>query len=272
MPRQRPWLLPWPPAGRTLLGTFLQLPCAAMAEYLAVLPFDFLCIDAEHAPFDAATINAVVAAAEGRAMPCIVRVAGVDPAAIKQALDAGAAAIMVPCIETAEQARAAVTAARFPPLGRRGCGPGRAADYGREIIGYVRQADASLRVIVQIETRAAVENLDQILAVKGIDMLFMGPGDLSIAYRVAPGDQPVDPAPLLLDIAARCQATGMPVATFAGGIEDAQRACAGGLDAVVLASDLMLAGLGAGQALSALGRDPDAARVTAAPTAHPDRT
>ena len=237
----------------------MQIPSAALTEYLAALPFDFLCIDAEHSPFDVAAINTAVTVAELHAMPCIVRVAGVDPVLIKQALDAGAAGIMAPCIETEEQVRAVVMAARFPPVGRRGCGPGRAAGYGRDIADYVKQADANVVVIVQIETRAAVENLDSILAVEGVDMLFIGPGDLSIAYRAAPGDKPVDPAPLARRIAEQCKKAGRLIATFAGGIEDAQLAGESGMDAVVLASDMMFAGLGAGQALRALGRDPNAA-------------
>jgi len=121
-PDQRAWLLPWPPGAATRLGTFIQVPSAALTGYLAALPFDFLFIDAEHCPFDAADINAAIAVAERYAMPCIVRVAGVDSVLIKQALDAGAAGIMAPCIETADQAHAVVMAARFPPLGRRGCG------------------------------------------------------------------------------------------------------------------------------------------------------
>lgn len=258
-PDKRTWLLPRLSVAQITLGTFVQIPSAALTEYLAALPFDFLCIDAEHSPFDVAAINTVVAAADLHAMPCIVRVAGVDPVLIKQALDAGAAGIMAPCIETEEQVRAVVMAARFPPLGQRGCGPGRAAGYGRNIVDYVKQADANVVVIVQIETRAAVQNLDGILTVEGVDMLFIGPGDLSIAYRAAPGDKPVDPAPLARRIVEKCKKAGMMTATFAGGIEDAQLARESGMDAVVLASDMMFAGLGASQALLALGRDPNAA-------------
>jgi len=249
------WFLPCLTEAPIKIGTFIQVPYAGMAEYLATLPFDFLCLEAEHSPFEVTSINSAVAAAESSGMPCLVRVAGLDPILIKQALDAGAAGIVVPCIETAEQAKAAVSAARFPPRGRRGCGPGRVTGYGREIVDHVQQADKNTAVIIQIETRAAVDNLDDILAVEGVDMFFIGPGDLSIAYRKASGDNPVDSAPIVKRIAEQCQAAGVRVATFAGSIENAKLASEQGMDAVILASDMMFAGLGAGQALSALGRD-----------------
>jgi 4-hydroxy-2-oxoheptanedioate aldolase len=226
-----------------------------MVEYLATLPFDFLCLEAEHCPVEVSTISAAIAAAELHEMPCLVRIAGLDPILVKQALDSGAAGIVVPCIETAEQARAAVAAARFPPQGRRGCGPGRATSYGRDIAEYVKQADQHTVVIVQIETRAAADNLEEILNVEGVDMFFIGPGDLSIAYRAAAGENPVDPGPIVNRIFERCKAMGKRVATFVGTVGAARQAEQQGMDAVILGSDLMFAGLGAGQTLSALGRD-----------------
>jgi len=257
------WLLPRLDGAPAKIGTFIQIPYAGMAEYMATLPFDFLCLEAEHSPFDVTAINTAVAAAESRGMPCLVRVAGLDPVLIKQALDAGAAGIVVPCIETAEQAKAAVAAARFPPLGRRGCGPGRATAYGRDIADYVQQADKNTVVVIQIETRAAVDNLQEILTVEGVDMFFIGPGDLSIACRSAAGESPADPAPVVKRITEQCQAAGVQIATFAGSIENAKLALEHGMDAIILASDMMFVGLGASQALSALGRDlkaPDTTR------------
>ena len=249
------WFLPCLTGPPAKIGTFIQVPYAGMTEYLATLPFDFLCLEAEHSPFEVTSIISAVAAAELCGMPCLVRVAGLDPILIKQALDAGAAGIVVPCIETAEQAKAAVAAARFPPRGRRGCGPGRATGYGRHIVEYVQQADKNTAVIIQLETRAAIDNLEEILAVEGVDMFFIGPGDLSIAYREAASESPADPALIVARIAEQCQGAGVRVATFAGSIENAKLASEQGMDAVILASDIMFAGLGASQALSALGRD-----------------
>jgi 4-hydroxy-2-oxoheptanedioate aldolase len=248
------WFSPCLIRGTIKIGTFVQVPYAGVVEYLATLPFDFLCLEAEHSPFEVYTINAAIAAAEQYGMPCLVRVAGLDPIHIKQALDAGAAGIVVPCIETAEQVRTAVSAARFPPQGRRGCGPGRATAYGRDIVEYVRQADKHTAVIIQIETRAAVDNLKDILSVEGVDMFFIGPGDLSIAYREAAGDDPVDPAPIVERVLEQCKSAGKRVATFAGTVDGVQKAEQQGLDAVIFASDIMFTGLGASQALSSVGR------------------
>ncbi|MCT2402097.1 HpcH/HpaI aldolase family protein, partial [Novosphingobium mangrovi (ex Huang et al. 2023)] len=112
--------------------------------------------------------------------PCsaIVRIAGHDPVAIKQVLDLGAQTLMVPMVETAEQAQAIVTASRYPPAGERGLGGARAARWGG-YPAYVAEANAQVCIIAQIETATAVDNIEAIAAVDGIDALFLGPADLA---------------------------------------------------------------------------------------------
>lgn len=118
-------------------------------------------------------------------VPALVRVPGLDPVAIGQALDWGAEGVLVPRVNTADEARAAVTAARFPPHGQRGAGPGRAAGYGRAIPGAIARANANTIVALQIETLAALDALDEILDVAGVDLLFIGPGDLGVGLEAA---------------------------------------------------------------------------------------
>lgn len=251
----RPWLKLDPPGTRTRFGTFLQISDPAIAECLAALPFDFLCVEGEHSPIGAAAAERLIAACDRHGMPCLVRVPAGESVWIKQALDAGAAGIVVPCIESPEDVEAAVRAARFPPAGARGCGPGRASNFGRDIPRYVAEADLHVKVVVQVETRPAMERLDRILAVDGIDLVLVGPGDLSIAYREAVGDPPADSAPLVAEIARRCHQAGLPVATFAFDADGAAAARAAGMDAVIIATDLMFAGQAAAATLEALRAD-----------------
>ena len=116
----------------------------------------------------------------------MVRVPGHAPEAIAAALDSGAPGILVPRVSTAAQAAAVVKASRYPPLGERGVGPGRATGYGYRIFDYLAEANASIVVAVQVETAEGLANVDKIAATDGVDVVFVGPGDLSVsldAYR-----------------------------------------------------------------------------------------
>ncbi len=161
-----------------LIGTWLFQPCPDHAEIFAQAGFDCLMIDHEHGPNSPANLTEQLRAAAD--MPCLVRISENSDTAIKKALDAGASGIMVPMVNTASDAREAVAASLYPPQGRRGCAAGiiRAACFGRESESYVREAD-KVMIICQIETRRAVENISDIAAIEGVDMLFIGPSDLS---------------------------------------------------------------------------------------------
>lgn len=165
--------------GPVQLGFWLALADANVAEICAGQGYDWLLIDAEHGPQTLPGIVEQLRAIEATP-PCsaIVRVPGHDPVAIKQILDLGAQTIMVPMVETAEQARAIVIASRYPPAGERGLGGARAARWGG-YPAYVGEANAQLCIIAQIETGLGVDNLEAIAAVDGIDALFLGPADLA---------------------------------------------------------------------------------------------
>jgi 2-dehydro-3-deoxyglucarate aldolase/4-hydroxy-2-oxoheptanedioate aldolase len=164
-------------AGEYLLGTIVICPAPEIVETLAGTGLDWLFIDCEHGVIDASHFVALMQAAGS--CPCVVRIPGHDPAWIGRALDAGAAGIIAPRVNTAAQARAIVAAAKYPPRGTRGMGLSRAHGFGLRHADYLRHADAETAVIIQAESRTAVKNIAAIAAVPGIDAIFIGPNDLA---------------------------------------------------------------------------------------------
>ena len=168
-------------AGEQTIGCWLHLNSGIAAELLALAGFDALIIDHEHGPGDlAGAIQAMQAMSATRASP-ILRVPANDPVAIKRALDIGVEGIMIPGVNSAAEASAAVAACRYPPHGIRGAAYGmvRASDYGLATKAYADGLHDNLLIICQIETATAVEAIPDIAAVDGVDMLFIGPNDLS---------------------------------------------------------------------------------------------
>jgi 4-hydroxy-2-oxoheptanedioate aldolase len=223
-------------AGEGLVGTFVQGHDPAAMELLAGLGLDLVCVEAEHSAMGPETVRALVAAAELGGAPALVRVSGNDPTAVAAALDAGAQGVVVPRVDSPAEAAAAVAAARYPPVGSRGLGPGRAAAYGGDIPAYLARADADLLLAVQVESRAAVDDLDALLEVDGVDMFFVGPGDLACSLGIA---DPRDPELLatIESILRRTAGGGRLTGIFAADPEAAERWRAAGADLVILGSD-----------------------------------
>lgn len=177
-------------AGQAAFGCWLGLNSGAVAEIVAGAGYDFVLIDLEHGPGDPQEALTIMQAIS--AYPCVplVRVPANEPLWIKRALDLGAAGIMVPSVETAAQAAQVADAARYPPLGRRGMAPTviRASGYGVRWREYAAGFNERLLVICQVETAQAVENAAAIAAVDGVDLLFVGPFDLSgdLGYPAQP--------------------------------------------------------------------------------------
>lgn len=170
-------------AGETTYGIFLGLVHPLPTEVSAGAGFDWLLIDGEHAPNDFASIAAQTNALAKHGVDTFVRLRDRDPAHVKQLVDIGVRNFLVPVVDTAEQARALVAALRYPPGGVRGVGASgaRATNFGRNP-AYLKTANDGMCLIVQIETRAAIANLDEILAVDGVDGAFFGPADLSADF------------------------------------------------------------------------------------------
>lgn len=166
-------------AGETTFGGWLTVANPMIAEIMAGAGLDWVVIDTEHGGFGNEGLQTDLVAFNGSPTVPIVRVPWNDAVMIKQVLDMGADGILIPMVNTPDEARAAVAACKYPPQGTRGFGPRRASDYGRKVDEYVAQANQSLIVIPQIEHVDAVAKIDDILAVPGIDVVCLGPTDLS---------------------------------------------------------------------------------------------
>lgn len=176
--------------GDPLLGTFMKTPSAMLAEVLTRCPLDLVCIDAEHSPFDRRDIDACILGLRSGAMPSLVRVPSCHPEHILNALDLGADGILAPHIITAQDARALVEAAQFGK-GRGFSGSTRAAGYmAKPMDVHLRDSKGAAALVAQIEDKDALDNLDEILAVDGIDCIFIGRADLTVSLGFDTPDAP----------------------------------------------------------------------------------
>lgn len=245
-------------SGEMLTGTFVAIPHPVAVEITARAGLDFVCLDWEHAQFSRDALENLTRAAEAGGAAAMVRVPGNLPEAIAAALDAGASGVLVPRVSSAEEAAAAVRAARYPPDGERGAGPGRASHYGYDIARYIGQANAAILVAVQVETARAVDNVAAIVAVEGVDVVFIGPGDLAVSLGAfgPAGEAELDAA--ILKVIAACRAAGRAVGLFRPSVADLARWRAAGASFFIIASDTMF--LGAAAAACAVAATPPRGR------------
>lgn len=195
--------------GQPTLGCFLGLGSPSVAELLASAGMDWLIIETEHNAVDASDVERMLRAidAAGTGTVPIVRVPSQDPVPIQKALDIGAQGVLVPMIKTAEEARAVVAATRYPPEGSRGFGPLRGSRYTFDSRDYFDRANENMLVGFVLETREAVDNLEEVCSVDGVDLLYLGFADLSLSLGLTPFKLP-DPqidavVERVLDVAPR---------------------------------------------------------------------
>jgi len=169
--------------GEVAIGTFVALGHPDVTERLSMMGFDWLLLDGEHGPLSLETMQVMMQSMRGDTCVPIIRVEWNEPVIIKRALDLGCGGVLIPWVNTKEEAIAAVQACKYPPQGLRGCGPRRAALVNDN---YIMEANAKTLVIVQIETDTAVKNIDDILAVEGVDAVYIGPTDLSMSLFGVP--------------------------------------------------------------------------------------
>ena len=169
--------------GNIALGAQLRFGSPAIAELFAIAGFDFLVLDAEHAPQTPVGVQAQLQAMSRTDATPVVRPPRNDPDLMRPYLDMGALGFLVPFVNTAEEARTGARALRYPPKGTRGAGPSRAWRYGFDR-NYLKDADENMIYMPIIEDAAAVRNIDEILSVEGVDIPVMGPWDLSISLGV----------------------------------------------------------------------------------------
>lgn len=166
-------------AGQSQIGLWCSLPGSYAVEAVAGSGFDWLMFDTEHSPGDPLTVLAQLQAVAPYPVSAVVRPASNDPVLIKRFLDLGAQTLLVPYVQNAAEAAAAVAATRYPPGGIRGVSAlTRATRFGR-VAGYADRAGEELCVLVQVETQEALDNIEAIAAVDGVDGIFIGPADLA---------------------------------------------------------------------------------------------
>jgi 4-hydroxy-2-oxoheptanedioate aldolase len=211
-------------SGPALLGLWQALANGYTAEICARAGYDWLLFDAEHAPNTAQTLLAQLQAVSSFPVEAVIRVPSGDPVSIKHALDLGCTTLLVPMVDTAEQAAAIVAACRYPPEGIRGVASAtaRATGFGTDA-AYLREAASRITLIVQIESSAALANIDAIAATPGIDALFIGPADLaaSLGHLGNPAHPDVQAA--IVHAKQRIDAAGKPAGIFALSAQDARQ-------------------------------------------------
>ncbi|MCW5773140.1 MAG: hypothetical protein KIT16_15975 [Rhodospirillaceae bacterium] len=232
---------------------WLALGSPALAEMAARSNPDAIVLDLQHGLWDRASVEAAIGAIPSR-IPVLVRVAENSPRAISEALDAGAEGVVVPLVESASEAMAAVSASRYPPEGLRSSGGVRPlADFA----AYVEGARRGIVVCVMIETAEGVRNAREIVGVEGIDLIFIGTGDLALSLGAFPKpDQRLDAA--CASVCEACKAAEVPCGIFTTSVEAARARRADGYRMTVTANDIQLVAMGFAAASAGFGPAPDA--------------
>lgn len=235
-------------AGERLIGTLISLNSSEAAEVLSSLGFDWFFLDNEHSPLEALELQGIVRAAGST--PCVVRVSHSAEVPIKKALDIGAAGIIAPMVNSAEQAAQVVSWAKYPPAGTRGVGIGRAHGYGLKFQEYVAGANDEIAVIVQCEHINAVNDIERIVRVPGVDAVLIGPYDLSASMgRLGEVTHP-EVVAAIDRVTAACRAANVPLGIFGLSASAVQPYIARGYTLIVAGVDTVLLGQAAAQLLA----------------------
>ncbi len=226
--------------GESALGTFVKLTDPSVIEILAIAGFDFFVVDSEHVAMDREQLTNILRAADAYGITPIIRTKENNRVEILQTLDLGYHGVQVPNVDTVEQLESLVKSVKYDPIGYRGFSPSvRACDYGTANIDeYIATANAETMVISHCETRECVENIDDILKVDNLDVLFIGPMDLSQSYGLTgkPGHETVKGA---IDmVIEKAKAAGVPTGTVAGNPDAAKALIARGVQYILMSSDM----------------------------------
>jgi len=237
---------------RQMLGLFSTLASPALTEMLAGLGFDWILIDTEHSPNEPGDVVAQLRAMSGQPAEVILRPAWNDTVLVKRWLDFGVQTLLFPYVQSAEEAERAVSATRYPPKGVRGVsGSSRAAGYGL-IPDYFAKIQQEICVIVQIETPQALDGIEAIAAVDGVDAVFIGPADLAAAMGHLGNTQHPDVQAAIDSGFRRLKAIGKPAGYLTNNEAEAARRIAQGVDFVGVATDTLIVTRGARSLLAAV--------------------
>lgn len=231
-------------SNKKLIGTFIGTPHPVVTEYVGHLGFDFLCIDSEHNAMHLETVQKMLQSLHASRTYGMVRVPVLTYEAVSGALDIGADALLIPQIRTVEDIEKLRQFSQYPPIGRRGCGPGRLWDYG-DSIGTLAEGDVNYttNIVVQLETVSAVENIDAILkAGDFIDMYFIGPGDLSMDMGIFGQFSNPKLVDTIMMLREKTRAAGKRLGVFAGNFQAAKSWYDKGFDMTIINSELALMG------------------------------
>jgi 2-dehydro-3-deoxyglucarate aldolase len=225
-------------ARERLIGCWLSLGSAITTEVVGVAGFDWLLLDAEHAPNDVLTLIPQLMALKDSASAPVVRPPWNDTVVIKRLLDAGCHNFLIPFVESAEQARAAVAATRYPPAGVRGVSVSQRSNRYGAVADYFANINEQIAVVVQIESRAGVAAAPQIAAVEGIDALFIGPSDLAAGYGHLGNPAHAEVQAAIAEVHAAAQGAGKATGILSPVEADARRYLGMGMGLVAVGSDL----------------------------------
>jgi 2-keto-3-deoxy-L-rhamnonate aldolase RhmA len=234
------------------VGSWVMSASPVVAEAMGCAGFDWAVVDMEHTPLDLMDVVHLLQAIAGTTMLPITRIPWNDTVMVKRVLDAGAQTLMFPFVQSAQEAQRAVAAAKYAPEGVRGmAGMSRGSRFGT-VKDYFKVANATVSVIVQVETPEAMARIEEIASVPGVDSIFMGPGDLSGAMGHVGDLLHPEVLALMADGVRRCHQLGKPVGTVGGTPEAVAIYRAAGFDYIGCASDLGLLMRSCAAALSAI--------------------
>lgn len=237
--------------GELVLGTILSLNSPDVAEILSDVGFDWIFIDAEHSTLDPDNLKALFQAV-GESTPCVVRIPLLDEIAVKKILDAGAAGLLVPQVRDAGQVEQLVTWGRYYPEGSRGLGFGRAQGYGLKVGEYLETANENILLSVQAERTEAVNNIESIVQVDGLDAVLIGPYDLSASMGLPGQIEHPDVQAAIKHVAKVCKKAKMPIGIFGMTAEAVQPYIEQGFTYVVVGVDTVMLGNAASELLKQL--------------------
>ena len=249
-------------AGKPLIGCWLSLAGPITTEVVGLAGFDWLLLDAEHAPNDVLNLIPQLMALKDSASAPVVRPPWNDTVVIKRLLDAGFYNFLIPFVESVAAARAAVAATRYPPQGVRGVSVSQRGNRYGTVADYFKQANDNITVVVQIESRAGVAAAADIAAIDGVDGLFIGPSDLAAAYGHLGQPNHPEVQAAIAEVHTAARAAGKPTGILTPVEADARRYLAMGMGFVAVGSDQGLLRM-ASQALSDKFRQPVAAAIAA---------
>ena len=201
------------------IGTLLSISAPQVAELIAMAGFDWVFIDMEHSAMSLESVQNALQIMEGKILT-IVRVPSNDEVWIKRVLDTGCDGIVVPMVNSADEAARVVQASKYPPEGRRSVGLARAHKYGASFSEYVGNANNDIIVMIQCEHKDAVKNFDDILKVKGIDSVFIGPYDMSASMGLTGQISHPEIQASIKMVKEKCRKAGMPYGIYSSGTDD----------------------------------------------------